>query len=232
MAGRVGVRALFQPSARATISASARSSATRSRTTPSARAGPWPKASAGSRPILNYDPRRAQHRGGVIVKKQNTGELSLSGVQTRRPVSHRQLFIGFGSSWLLELRMPPAKSRQRKRTRRTQRAHPVQGKVHGSASLVDVRKPSRRRRRSEGTVHRRCKIRCICHARREWLRQAIDRAPQKIRRAFPCGSAKLSRESCKSVGAAAYRGDSTPEQRMLRTIPLAPTCAVATNGFH
>ena len=49
VAGRIGLRALFQPSRTATISASARSSATRSRIMPRARAGPLPKRKSGWR---------------------------------------------------------------------------------------------------------------------------------------------------------------------------------------
>ena len=55
VAGRGGVRALFQPSAERTISASARSSAIRWRITPRAKAGASAEAEKWLAPILNYD---------------------------------------------------------------------------------------------------------------------------------------------------------------------------------
>ena len=68
VAGRFGVRALFQPSRRAPISASARSSATRSRITPSARAGAIVECEklAGADPQLRCAHGEAD-RGGVIT---------------------------------------------------------------------------------------------------------------------------------------------------------------------
>ena len=73
VAGRVGLRALFQPSARATISASARSSATRSRIMP--RRKGWSVAEAER--WLAPDPQLrsagdGEHRGGVAALARHT----------------------------------------------------------------------------------------------------------------------------------------------------------------
>ena len=81
----------------------------------------------------------------------------------------------------LELRMPPARSRQRKRTRRTQRAHSVsrQGPRQVPPLLMWF-EISRKRNRSEVGCMPAAKFARARHAWREWRRQALDRALEKI----------------------------------------------------
>ena len=78
-------------------------------------------AMAGADPQLRAAPRPASWRR----RSQNkTPESFALRCLLLRPVSHRQ-FLVWRRRRPLELRMPPARSRQRKRTRRTRRAHSV-----------------------------------------------------------------------------------------------------------
>ena len=69
VAGRGGVRALFQPSAERAISASARSSAIRSRITRARKGWSVAEAERWLAPILNYDGPGTQHRRSVTVAR-------------------------------------------------------------------------------------------------------------------------------------------------------------------
>ncbi len=129
VAGRRGMRALFQPSAEPLFR----------RRQDRARPGRGLRQAqrlerGGGREVAGADPqlrsaRRAQHRGGLVFTvaaraKNKTPERGALRCLNCRPVSHRQLLVRRRRR-PLELKMPPARSRRRKRTRRTQRAHSV-----------------------------------------------------------------------------------------------------------
>ena len=140
--------------------------------------GSRPSRGACHRAALRADPLALDRDDNYYIEKQNTGE-GCSPVSNSRPVLHRR-FMVWRRRRPLELRMPPARSRQRKRTRRTQRAHSVsrQGPRQVPPLLMWF-EISRKRNCSEVVAWNYREI-CACrHARPEWRRQELDRAQKK-----------------------------------------------------
>jgi hypothetical protein len=117
-------------------------------------------------------------------QKQNTGE-GCSPVSNSWPVLHRRIMV-WRRRRPLELRMPPARSRQRKQTRRTQRAHSVsrQGPRQVPPLLMSF-EVSRKRDCSEVVASVRREICVRRYACPVWRRQPFDCARKKS----VCGAA-------------------------------------------